>query len=839
MIEALTLKNFRKHKKLSLELDPQFNLLHGRNNSGKTTIFYAIEYCLFGSVRGFKKISQLAKFKNNSVGVELIFKGKNGADYKLQRMHELKGKNRSARGDFTLKKITSDGEEKYLLASDFGNREDELSLKLLEILGISKRFFETGLHFAQGEISDILRGDKKLDIVFGIKTATALAKIFKRRALDFEKEVESLDTFETIVEEAKKEKAEYQTKLKKKQEKENTLNLKIEKERNTAKQLQNFKESSNTISKAVKSVEKAKETVKETTIKVEMIQKEIKEHMEKLGKGKDIENKYSALTEELSKLNEKVVEKEKAIKTIQAKIQKSENKQVELKTLKKQKDELSKEKESLIKEHGTEEHLKKESKEIKKKETTIKKKIKEIENEQVELQEFFRTAERKKGNIKGILERRELNKDNQKCEYCGAPIDSEKISTEIEEYKKKLEELELKIENDEEKKKKLKEEIVKLREEEKVIYQKSLEITNLMDRINDLKNKIDTKFEKDLDQQLKELKTEVQTQTAELESYQKDLTSLMENQKEKQRECDKIESIIKRKEELNEKLNKTNEEKEIAEKMLSKEKENLLFTLGTITGEIKPYIKELNEEDQFFTELQTILDAIESFKDNPSLEAAIKLKEDFNELIITKISEKKSALSHLKEQMSQVTKDLEETKDQIKRLDKKIAANEKKVEILSFKKELSEKYRKYQGIFKETQEIIRNNVSSALEERILKFHNIMSTEEEFEHVYVDNEDYSLSVTPKGMGNNDIYPAWVYEGGGHKLLLGLAYKFSLSELIGKSSFLLIDEPTEFIDVSNRKSLLSNISSIAENTQILLITHQDVDKIVCNNKIKFEK
>lgn len=839
MIEAIKLKNFRKHKELNLQLDPKFNLLHGRNNSGKTTIFYAIEYCLFGRVSGFKKIAQLAKFKQNSVGVELILKGKNGSKYKLQRMHKLTGKSRSATGHFTLKKISSNGDEKYLLASDFGNREEELSLKLLEILGISKRFFETGLHFAQGEISDILRGDKKLDIVFGIKTATALAKTFGGRALDFEKDVKSLNTFEAIVEEARKEKKEYQTKLKKKQDKRNNLESQIKEEEETFKQLESFKDASKNISHAVKSVENAKHAVKESTIKVEMIQKEIEENKDKLGPEDDLNAKHSALTEELNQLKEKVDNEEENIKSIQTEIQKNKNKQVELKTLKSQKDKLLKEIDKFAKEHGTKEALKGKAKKIREKTTSIRKELKKAEKEQLELQTFFRTVERKKGNIKGILERRELNKDSQKCEYCGAPIDSKKISAEIKDYREKLKALEQNIGSNEEKKGKLKERLKELREEEKNSYQDSLKINSLIEKISDLEKNVKSSFDKDLETQIKELSTKIQAQSSKSEDLTNEFDTLKETQKEKEKKLNETESLLKRREELDIKLSENQEGKRDAEQHFSKEKTTLLKVLETMRGEIKEYMKDLDKEDPFLKALSTILEGIDNYKDVQSLDAAILLRDNFNELIIAKISEKLSTLKHLKEQKDQLSKDLKDIKDQIKRLDKKIASNENKVQILQHKKELAEKYRYYQDIFKETQEMIRNNVSSALEERILKFHTLMSTEEEFEKVHVDNEDYSLSITPKGMGNGNLYPAWVYEGGGHKLLLGLAYKFSLSELIGKPSFLLIDEPTEFIDVNNRKSLLSNVSSVAKDTQILLITHQDVDKIVCNNKIKFEK
>lgn len=840
MIESIRLKNFRSHEDLKLDFDPKFNLLYGRNNAGKTTVFYAIEYCLFGSVRGFRKLAQLAQFKQDAMGVEMVLKGKNGIKYKLQRLHRLRGKKRSAHGFFTLKKFTDDNEEKYVLASDFGDREEDLSLKLLEILGISKRFFETGLHFAQGEISEIIRGDKELDIVFGIKTATALAKIFGSRALDFEKEVKVLDTFEKIIEEAKNEKKEYREKLKKKQEKFESIESDIEKEKTAFNQLETFKESSETISKEVKLVENAKKEIEEANIKMDMLQQEMNENKKKYGNPQELKDEFEERKKAKSELDQDIKEKEKHIEQIQEDIQKKENKKVELNTIKKQKDALSKELKAFIDEHGTREELKKQLENVEEKNTKTSNRIKEIEQELLEIQKSFRTIERKKGDVKGVLTRRKKNENNQKCEYCGAPIDSEKIKSEITEYESKLEEMEKKFASDEKKQNHLKQELQELQKEEKEIYQEHIGIKNLIEKISNFKKKISKTFQKDLKEQLTEFEDSINNLKANLEESKEKLKISRAKQKEKEQKFNEIENILKRVKELNEKLTKNEEEKLKAEERLSDKKDQFILTLKTIKKEIKNYIEKLDKKDPFSEDLEQIIEKIEVFNNNKSLEAASQLEESFNELIITKISEKSSTLKHLKEQISQLEKDLADNKNQIKRLDKKIAANEKKVEILHIKEELAEKYRNYQDIFKETQQIIRDNVSSALEEKVLKYHNILSTEKEFEKVYIDNEDYSLSITPKGMEKDkDIYPAWVYEGGGYKLILGLAYKFSLSELIGKSSFLLIDEPTEFIDVNNRENLLSNLSSIAENTQVILITHQDVDKIVCENKIKLQR
>ncbi len=54
-----------------------------------------------------------------------------------------------------------------------------------------------------------------------------------------------------------------------------------------------------------------------------------------------------------------------------------------------------------------------------------------------------------------------------------------------------------------------------------------------------------------------------------------------------------------------------------------------------------------------------------------------------------------------------------------------------------------------------------------------------------------------------------------------------------------SFILVDEPTEFMDGQNRINLLTKLNEIAKETQIILVTHQDVDKIKCKKKIEIIK
>jgi exonuclease SbcC len=192
MIERLRLRNFRRYREAVLQFKPGVNFIEGQNNVGKTSLFYAIEYALFGRVENFKTIRSLMQPGRKSLGVEIVFRGPKGDRYLLQRAHILpKGKSKTLDGHFTLKAIVEDG-ERYLLASDFGDTEDQLALKLQELTGLTRRLFSVALHMRQGDIAAILDGAKQLDIVLGVTAAAMAEDELRQMALELEKETAGL-----------------------------------------------------------------------------------------------------------------------------------------------------------------------------------------------------------------------------------------------------------------------------------------------------------------------------------------------------------------------------------------------------------------------------------------------------------------------------------------------------------------------------------------------------------------------------------------------------------------------------------------------------------------------
>ncbi len=193
MIAQIRLRNFRRYVDETLHLKPGVNFIEGRNNAGKTSVFYAIQYALFGRAGGLLP-RDLFHPKTREMGVELVFTGKDKQRYRLQRLHMRPARSKTkVEGHFTLKRLDTEGEgEHYLLASDFQDTETQLAQQLAEILGFSRRSFEVAVHLKQGEIAAILAGSKELDIVLGVTAAVASNALMRELALEREKEAAPL-----------------------------------------------------------------------------------------------------------------------------------------------------------------------------------------------------------------------------------------------------------------------------------------------------------------------------------------------------------------------------------------------------------------------------------------------------------------------------------------------------------------------------------------------------------------------------------------------------------------------------------------------------------------------
>ena len=208
MIKRLRLKGFRRYVDETFELGPGVTFIDGRNNAGKTTLFLAIEYALTGTVAGARSQAVLLNPDAKGLGVELVFTGRDGKTYKLQRVHQLPPRSRSRLiGHFTLKEVVGTDDERYVLSSDFQDHEDALAKKLAEITGITRRVLDLAVHVRQGEIAQILEGDPRLDIVLGITAAGTANEEMRSLALEDEQAADALPTLEASLQHFERERA--------------------------------------------------------------------------------------------------------------------------------------------------------------------------------------------------------------------------------------------------------------------------------------------------------------------------------------------------------------------------------------------------------------------------------------------------------------------------------------------------------------------------------------------------------------------------------------------------------------------------------------------------------
>ncbi|MEZ4370347.1 MAG: AAA family ATPase [Polyangiaceae bacterium] len=130
------------------------------------------------------------------------------------------------------------------------------------------------------------------------------------------------------------------------------------------------------------------------------------------------------------------------------------------------------------------------------------------------------------------------------------------------------------------------------------------------------------------------------------------------------------------------------------------------------------------------------------------------------------------------------------------------------------------------GAFKTLQRSLRERACESLAADTMRLHSALSGDgSELLEMRVDPERYLVQVTPSDIGAE--VPAHLFQGGGHRLLLGLALRLALAKHVGGCPFLLLDEPTYGLDAARRDALLDRLeTALGGTTQLLLITHHDV-------------
>jgi DNA sulfur modification protein DndD len=137
--------------------------------------------------------------------------------------------------------------------------------------------------------------------------------------------------------------------------------------------------------------------------------------------------------------------------------------------------------------------------------------------------------------------------------------------------------------------------------------------------------------------------------------------------------------------------------------------------------------------------------------------------------------------------------------------------------------------------FQELQVRLRERSAEVLAERSLALYAQLSNTQEIKTLKVDPESYAVLVKSKDMGSEA--PAYLSQGGGHRQLLGLAFRLALARMVGDPPFLLLDEPTDGLDAHHRDRLIERLQSVDAAKQLLVVTHQD--QITGGHRIRIQR
>ena len=140
ILSNLHMENYKKYQDYSLEFVEGLTGIIGRNGSGKSTIFDAITFALYGDVRGEKETIRNAKAgEKEAVSVTLEFEI-DGDNYKVLR--QLRGKSLTAKANLY------DGDDALLSE---GSRE--VTKHVTKLVGMNEEAFRHTVFASQKELT--------------------------------------------------------------------------------------------------------------------------------------------------------------------------------------------------------------------------------------------------------------------------------------------------------------------------------------------------------------------------------------------------------------------------------------------------------------------------------------------------------------------------------------------------------------------------------------------------------------------------------------------------------------------------------------------------------------
>jgi DNA repair exonuclease SbcCD ATPase subunit len=793
-IEELNLVNFRKFKNETVKFSENLNLIQGKNNAGKSSIFYAIYFALTGDAFNFRSPKEYINFDSNKMEVELHFTVQN-KQYVIKSAYS-QANGRTEYGIFTRK----NGKPASVIEStEVGSRVGEVKDQIFATTGLDKKTIENVTYAAQQKFLQKIEGGSSqkqaMDYIFDVKTVDALSEQAEQIISEKQSSLDQMDDLRSRKKNLSEEADEMRSDIKtKKNQKISGIENQIEKSEKQLKSLKQDKKSLKKELEAKKDLLELKQKIQEKTKEKNRYQEqtddlqsrfdtEISEAVEKIREKKE---KTKADFDEADEKVEELEEAEERKSSIQNKINILETR---LETKNSEKEKLAGKKQ----EHQNRFEKLKSSVRTRCSEKEIELSKTAVENQMEQTQEKLSSQRSRLGEEKARLEDLKHTHKEGKCEVCGREIQSEdSYEQRIESKKDAVKSLETKVEE-------------------------------LEDRLEDLK-KLQSDFAT-----LHENKEQRKSLTTSIEELQEDIDGLQQKRDSKKSDLKQLREETPDKElnEVKDRRNKLREKHtELEQKLKEAEKAE----------------EKLDKKNQKISELEEQINKMESRKSDLEPDHA---SEQEVEQLREKHSDKKSKINGVKEKIKQSRKRLNEQEEELNNKENKLEKKEDKLdkvkEELSELEELESKLGRVEEAFEaysNAESEIRENKVKLLESKVFKWYQELAANHEFKSLSIDSDDYRLKGVPANADRQ--YSISDYQGGGQTTLTALAYQLALADMTGTNNFMMIDEPTDATDSQNRESLLEMIhKAVSQFSQILLITHHGVGKEKASSIIQVEK
>ncbi|RXJ87118.1 AAA family ATPase [Arcobacter sp. CECT 8985] len=775
ILSKLYLKNFKKYEEFAIEFFDGLTGIIGKNGSGKSTIFEAILFALYGELRikGSKElIKNINADEKDELRVELTFEF-DSFEYKVVR--EFRGKNLTASAKIF--------KNEQLLC----NGSKEVTKEIIKLTKMNKEAFLSTLFASQKQLTKLSSLDKEerkkmIRRLLGLEKIDFIENYLILQIRELNRDIKNFSSYLLNIEDID----EFSKKLKNHNDNLKLINIQIVNEQNNKEKLLSEESGKKTQLETFNKVKEQKQNL-EHNIKLEESNfKLVSENINKLNEElkqlelkkiefdniKDIKDKYEGL---LSSIKEQDFLKEKYLKK-QALIKERDELRL---SYKKQKEDISNIQEQLKDEKSVEkQHL-----QLKHDISDLQKQLQDKKITDRELRDKIAGQENLIIDTKNKIDTIQSLGRNSKCPTCTRDL--------LDDYDMVLENLYNLVESN---------------------YQKNID--NYKIELEELTKKIEIKQE-NLEKVIKEEK-QLHTQIYLFEEKKKDLANSLNY----------LQDIELRGKSNNEQIEKLNSYVYNEKKHLQIKEELELIR--------KDYDKFLSLQTQLKRE-NIILQNIKELNKNKEIyEINIKLRKD--QLLTINYDENKHIslekqiddIQKRKDELSEIihNKRLEESriKGEIKNINRQLEENEQKNKKLQTKIDDLNDYTKIKIALQE----FKTTINSKIAPRISQIASNMYakiTKGKYQLIEVSN-DFDFFI----FDENKKYPIERFSGGEidlANLVLRIAISKTLQELSGNAqiSFLAFDEIFGSQDENRRLEILEAFSTIKEQyRQIFLISHE---------------